>query len=225
MQNSDVGQRDSCAGEDFLSYLCAVCGCEFQPRRKDQVTCGNKRCRHGRPRLAIRAQEHEAYVERQLARRCNRVLSEYRLLERGTQARDNYKENKPNLNKIKDRFQRHSLCVQCGTVFVDDNGKTTPSPFAFCGETALTTGDCKRAWLDALHKPSAPVVKFQCMTLDDTKQGKRFNAPKHQNMPKSRTYFCPLCVEVVMKKGKEVRRTTGMYRQKDHECGEVIHHG
>lgn len=219
MTNSDAGQRESCARVDYLSYLCVVCGDEFQPRRKDQVTCGNKKCRHGRPRLVIRKKEHEEYVIRTLARRRNRVLSEYRLFERGTPVRDHYTEK---VKYVKDNTNKFSRCKQCGTEFLDGLGRPTPSPFEFCGESLLKTGDCKKLWLEARPQVVAKPAKFTVVTPEDTKPHKRVGVSKVIKMPRLLHNYCATCVEVVVRNGAEVRRTKGMYRPVDHECGEVV---
>lgn len=52
--------------------------------------------------------------------------------------------------------QVFSRCLECGTAYVDAEGKRTLSQFEFCGETPLTMGDCKKAWLKK-HPHRGPV--------------------------------------------------------------------
>jgi hypothetical protein len=53
-------------------------------------------------------------------------------------------------------------------------------------------------------------------------QRKEARTSERQTMPRRYENYCPVCVEVVMRNGVEVRRTKGMYRSKDHDCGEVV---
>jgi hypothetical protein len=61
----------------------------------------------------------------------------------------------------KDRKQQFSRCLHCRTEFVDGQGRPVVSGFAFCGETLLVAGECKKAWLawvnDSVSKPTGPV--------------------------------------------------------------------
>ena len=54
----------------------------------------------------------------------------------------------PHYRITKDKGNRFSRCLHCATEFTDGKGKTTQSVFAFCEETPITQGMCKRAWLE-----------------------------------------------------------------------------
>lgn len=47
-------------GEKGMTRRCCVCGCEFEPKRKDSVTCSNKDCRqaHYREGVALWKEKH-----------------------------------------------------------------------------------------------------------------------------------------------------------------------
>ena len=188
IETLDAGQRETCAKVDFLSYLCVVCGKPYPPRRKDQKTCGQKACRHGAPRLAIRKAQHEAVEFARRERRRTRALTEYRLYERGTQCRDNYKES----NKlVKDKKQQFSKCEFCKTPFEALSG------FAFCGETAIADGACKKAYYEARPNIVAPVFgRTRFASHLDLHQARLFEKPG-KGIPQSKTNFCPRCKEYV----------------------------
>jgi hypothetical protein len=59
--------------------------------------------------------------------------------------------------------------------------------------------------------------------LDDKEHVDRAKPFPHTlTMPRVLRTFCPNCIDVVKVAGKEVRRTAGMYRPVEHECGEVV---
>lgn len=72
---------------------------------------------------------------------------------------DRIVERRKEIQLVKDHGQKFSRCMQCGTEFTDQ-GRPVVSAFAFCGETQLVAGSCKKAWLVAhpeTCKPSDPV--------------------------------------------------------------------
>lgn len=90
--------------------------------------------------------------------------------------------------------QRISRCLDCGNPFVDGNGKPTLSRFEFCGETILTTGPCKLAWL-ARHPSVCEIPKsesrLQQVTPEDVDWAKRQTAVPHsETMPRKAANFC-----------------------------------
>jgi hypothetical protein len=57
----------------------------------------------------------------------------------------------------KDRpCHKFTRCLFCDEEFTDASGRPTLTMFAFCGESPLATGECKRAWLAALPTPRKP---------------------------------------------------------------------
>jgi hypothetical protein len=120
MTNLQDTQREQCAGVDFVSHTCVVCGVEFNPRQYNQVTCGATGCRFGRHRRAIRAQEHKQHVQRTWDRRRAKSLVVFISETRGPKSRDSYKEAH---TLVRDKGAVYSRCLQCGTDFVDGEGR------------------------------------------------------------------------------------------------------
>jgi len=217
ISNCGAAPREQCAGVDFLSHTCVVCGGDFVPRQYNQVTCGAVGCRFGRQRRAIRALEHASSVERGWKRRRAKSLVDFLSQTRGTKARDSYKEAKV---VVKDKEQSFSRCSNCNTDFELPDGKKVTSPSQFCSKV------CREAWIEAHPIRFALPEKKQLVrdAVDEERlaNGKRIHAPKVLRMPRTYKSFCPTCVEVVVDPdGKEVRRTIGMYRAVEHDCGEV----
>jgi hypothetical protein len=60
---------------------------------------------------------------------------------------------------------RFSRCMECGEEFVDGDGEPTISEFAFCDESLLQQGDCKREWLKG-HLPACELPKQEPKSVD-----------------------------------------------------------
>lgn len=223
MSNSPEGQREACATMQDLLGTCVVCNVFFERRQHNQITCGADKCRKYRQQYRLRELHHEAYVELTWSRRRAKSLTLFRVRSNGPQTHDHYQDKE---RYVKDTINKYSRCTQCGVIFVDGQGRETPSGFEFCGESLLLTGECKKMWLAAREaaRPQTTHVpgKFKHVTPEDTKPTKRVRAPKTVDMPRNLMNFCCNCIDVVVgKDGKEIRRTRGMYRPVNHDCGEV----
>lgn len=197
IENSEATQREQCAGVDFLSHTCIVCEKGFNPRQHNQVTCGSTGCRFGRQRREIRAAEHEVHDGIRWQRRRAKSIVDFLSATLGTNSRDNYKEQK---SLTIDKQQIYSRCRQCGNEF------TTPSQFAFCGESLLVQGVCKNAWKEALPVPTKAEPKNAInQPLDEERLAntKRVKAPKLLHLSRRKLNFCPRCKD---------------YVNQDHEC-------
>lgn len=188
--------EDKCAGVQKVSGVCSECHKPFEKWRTDQVTCGIDKCRKGKTRRDIRKKNHDAFIEQQVARRrAKSMLMLYPQI-RGAKMRD--KEACIDPEKIsKDKKQSYSRCAQCGAPFLNSNDKPITSMFAFCGETLLTTGECKRKWLDRQQSLKPLAVKHTpAKDLGEKETGRT-------RMGRLYTNYCPTCKE---------------YKAIDHEC-------
>lgn len=221
--------REQYATVDFLLHTrnCVVCSAEYVARQHNQVTCGADVCRWSRLPYVQRAIEHAGVVERGWARRRAKSTIDLMSQTRGPKMRD--KQACVDAEKIvKTKINKYSRCTFCGEEFVDGKGRPTPSGFEFCGESLLTTGECKRSWLASRVAPTVAPVQFNVVTPEDEEKArtKRIHAPKVLKMPRTYAHFCATCVEVVVDgTGKVLRRTKGVYRVIDHECSTVTVRG
>jgi hypothetical protein len=138
-------------------------------------------------------------------------------------SRDDYREEH---KIVRDKTQAYSHCKHCGTQFVDSHGKPVVKQFAFCGEELSVQGKCKKDWIEACDlsvKAKKPTPSIS-QPLDEERLAdtSRIHGPKVKKMPRKFASFCPNCVEVVVVNGRETRRTKGMYREIEHECGDVV---
>jgi hypothetical protein len=75
---------------------------------------------------------------------------------------------------VKDPHQQQfSRCLFCGTEFTDGKGRETLSNFAFCGETSLISGECKRAWIGSQPQVKAVERQFNLVTPEDVDHAER----------------------------------------------------
>jgi hypothetical protein len=82
----------------------------------------------------------------------------------------------------KDRpCHKFSRCLFCDVEFADANGRTSLSMFAFCGESLLATGECKRAWLAALPTPKKPKSNLGQVTPEDVERATRRKSLNHRH--------------------------------------------
>lgn len=146
-----------------------------------------------RVKVKVKHQRIEAKVAHQmLSRRGMSAVGSTFLGANGEPNRDVLKPTKP---AGKDKVQRFSRCLHCNTEFIDERGRPTPSSFAFCGETSLEAGDCKRAWL-ATRPEVKREPKFTVVTREDVDWTKR-QPSMRKGLRKARANYCPTCREYV----------------------------
>ena len=105
---------------------------------------------------------------------------------------------------------QYSRCKQCGTPFtilVNEVEKLTLSQFAFCNETLLTSGECKRAWLAAHPVLKQPSPRFNQITPEDVDWAERQASLRDLSAERVPTNFCP---------------ATRSYVLQDHTCYEAL---
>lgn len=78
------------------------------------------------------------------------------------------------------RSNKFSRCTFCDSEFVDTLGGPTLSSFAFCGESLLVTGECKRAWLAALPLPQVVEAPPTTVTVEDHNHATRQKRLDHR---------------------------------------------
>ncbi len=114
----------------------------------------------------------------------------------GTYVRDSAPIQAEKLLKDKTR-QKFSRCLQCDNKFTDSRGRLTLLSFAFCGETALQAGACKKTWIAARLKKEA-----------DSELGVLTPVPEPTKvLPEFRTFTpaTPLFIGPLLKNGRRRR--------------------
>jgi hypothetical protein len=184
-----------CVSTEKLARNCLKCGAAITqsegrgPKRKYCVDCNADR--HARRDVSAGVARYRK-LEAQRDRR--------RRLNRGFMVNDGPMESGQTdiviERVVKDRGQQYSRCKHCGLEFATLQG------FAFCGETVLVNGACKRAYMDALPTPSPVMSKFEKGIYRDALTV----YPRNQFRSMGHRYlnFCPKCNAYVQQNHEHV---------------------
>jgi len=154
-RDAEKEYRKMLSGASVVNYLALHVDTTVRRRVHQNI-------RNDKKKVAKRERQTEVQWARRRAKSRVDLLSETR----GPERRDG-KALREVEKYVVDRFQRYSRCHHCGKEFV------TPSGFAFCGESLLKAGDCKKAWLITrpVQQPREP--KFNMVTPEDADHAKR----------------------------------------------------